>query len=449
MSPDGVLEALTSLRELGLRQAWPLLAFDEVVTRERCHLEEVTQQLLARETARKPSARARFSMDEARLQWREFLESRGQSVVQRRAVRSLCWASDVAADPRFAAMLESRSERPSPSMIRGLLTTYHEQYGRKCDSLERLVRAWLQGYSGTSATLLLWQSRLDQLVGPAATSRLALTITSRAEPTSVVLTELSVSASSAFGRAVVSERLSHEMERAGSNPEPEVVRRICREILREDRGLIEKQAFASLVRTLVRWGVLSGDGAIREQVKDLVLADEDLGDPRRYPERWRNMRLEAEAKAVTAWMSKEDLVLFFDMILKGRPDPQGRRRFWLKFVDRVQASRVVICSQDQYRCRAKLEKLQADGRTFPRMIDPDVSAFIMDFGRVVAVEFSVVNHACFLYDGPAFRESFAKSARDAYPVALLKDKFRAHRQVHREGWEAKLADYLARFGVRA
>src|SRR5439155_15930958 len=94
---------------------------------------------------------------------------------------------------------------------------------------------------------------------------------------------------------------------------------------------------------------------------------------------------------------------FFDLIMAGQEDRHNRREFWLRYVGRVGNSRVAMGTRDRDRLRVQLTELKKRGRSeYAHLEDPfedDVSAFIMDFGRAVVVEFSKPGNACFIY-GP-------------------------------------------------
>ena len=102
---------------------------------------------------------------------------------------------------------------------------------------------------------------------------------------------------------------------------------------------------------------------------------------------------------MTAWLSEEDLRFFFDLIMSGQEDRHNRREFWLRYVGRVGNSRVAMGTRDRDRLRVQLTELKKRGRSeYAHLEDPfedDVSAFIMDFGRAVVVEFSKPGNACF------------------------------------------------------
>src|SRR2546427_11867710 len=91
---------------------------------------------------------------------------------------------------------------------------------------------------------------------------------------------------------------------------------------------------------------------------------------------------------------------------------------------------------------------------FGRIIGmPDTSAFVLDFGRVVVVEFSRVGNACYVYEKSAATdlipdfwtaEPFDVSGRKG-----LKQRSQAAARVrHAVGWRDELAMLLARHGVR-
>jgi hypothetical protein len=76
------------------------------------------------------------------------------------------------------------------------------------------------------------------------------------------------------------------------------------------------------------------------------------------------------------------------------------------------------------------------------------SAFVMDFGRAVVVEFSEAGNACYVYREEKGRDPIPWQAAQV-DIHLLKNRRRAGDWLrHVQGWEHTFADTLARFGVR-
>jgi hypothetical protein len=152
-------------------------------------------------------------------------------------------------------------------------------------------------------------------------------------------------------------------------------------------------------------------------VKNFVLLESHLGDPRRHPGQWDNKGLSAEAETVKGWLSEEDLKFFFDLVMEGQEDRHRRREFWLRYVSRARDFRVAIGRADHQRLRTQLQDLRKRGRNYATLDDRDVSAFVMDFGPAVVVDFSVVG-ACVVYNAKTGREKIGDlSAGKFYIVA--------------------------------
>jgi hypothetical protein len=187
-------------------------------------------------------------------------------------------------------------------------------------------------------------------------------------------------------------------------------------------------------------------------VKDFVLREERLGDPRRHPGRWDNMGLSAEAETIKGWLSEEDLKFFFDLIMEGQEDRHHRRDFWLRYVHRVTNSSVVIGGADRDRLRRQLNELRTRGRTYANLNARDVSAFIMDFGNALVVEFSRTGHACFIYEANTGQRKIVNLQANEFSVSRLKAlQAVSERIVHdRSGnWMQKVRQHLAlRYRIR-
>jgi hypothetical protein len=77
------------------------------------------------------------------------------------------------------------------------------------------------------------------------------------------------------------------------------------------------------------------------------------------------------------------------------------------------------------------------------------SAFLLDFGRVMVVEFSQVNNAVYVYEHreiPDLNDAFWSQAR--FSLSTLKQKDRCiERMTHTPHWQSKMRTLLAQFGI--
>lgn len=108
-------------------------------------------------------------------------------------------------------------------------------------------------------------------------------------------------------------------------------------------------------------------------------------------------------------------------------------------------SRPLLSWEDAAKLRTSKEKVGNFGHT-----NGETSAFFLDFGRVVVVEFSKTGNACFVYQKMAF-DRFVPDfwATKPFGTVDLKDRKASEDRIsHQPGWQEKMTRSLARFGVR-
>ena len=114
-------------------------------------------------------------------------------------------------------------------------------------------------------------------------------------------------------------------------------------------------------------------------------------------------------------------------------------------------------TRDRDRLRVQLTELKKRGRSeYAHLEDPfedDVSAFIMDFGRAVVVEFSKPGNACFIYGPDEARKRIGALTSERFQRSGLKGGQRhPGRFVHYPPgrWQDRVRQHLARvYGIRA
>lgn len=213
--------------------------------------------------------------------------------------------------------------------------------------------------------------------------------------------------------------------------------------------VVPRSDFDNAIGAILLDSKVESTDVLRQRVIDFCLINEDLGDPRLHPERWLRIS-EVARSSLIGWLSQEDISFFFELLLK-KEDPHGRKDFWLDYTRNVRRSRVYIALEDRQRSRRVLAELESKGRSFGLgKKNTGASAFVLDFGRLVVVEFSQVKNACYLYERHQFEkvigEDFWLAAVD---IDGLKDQRLALESVsHTSGWQEKLARTLASHGIR-
>jgi hypothetical protein len=194
---------------------------------------------------------------------------------------------------------------------------------------------------------------------------------------------------------------------------------------------------------------------LTEQLKRFVFHDDRLRDPRLPANdmNWRGVAHEARDRFIQ-WLSRDDIEFFFEHVLPRGTDPHGRKDFWLRYVKRVLMSRPLLNWRDQTKLKARMAQLHGQVGNYGRISGlADTSAFLLDFGRVVVVEFSRVGNACYVYEKAAAKqlipdfwstEPFDVSGRKG----LKQPSLAADRVTHAGWWRDELANILARYGVR-
>ncbi|MBO0801053.1 MAG: hypothetical protein J2P31_19730, partial [Blastocatellia bacterium] len=184
----------------------------------------------------------------------------------------------------------------------------------------------------------------------------------------------------------------------------------------------------------------------RSALIKFTLNHQKLGDPRWDATSWAGVSEEARIRLVQ-WLSRADIVFFFDHVLRG-DDPHGRRKFWLQYAASLRQSRPLLRSDDEIRLSKEIRRSRGGNTSYGRVTGA-ASSFILDFGSVVAIEFSTTS-AIYFYDRETFNEIVPNLwQRYNFLESNLKVKERARGWVaHHPDWEIEAASILARYGIR-
>ncbi len=195
----------------------------------------------------------------------------------------------------------------------------------------------------------------------------------------------------------------------------------------------------------------------RERLKEFILSHPNLGDPRLpgFESNWDQNA--ASTHQIIEWLSQSDIKFFFDLFIENKSDVQGRKQFWLKYAHLVTGTRVIVSESDQRRLVKQLADLSAKNK-YSKLIAElrenaeRSTAFMMDFGKVKVVEFSLSGHACYFYGNTSafkFNDRSKFWSTERFSKHELKDQdICTERISHQEGWEEKFSQTLAKFGVR-
>jgi hypothetical protein len=160
------------------------------------------------------------------------------------------------------------------------------------------------------------------------------------------------------------------------------------------------------------------------------------------------------------WISRVDLELFFRSVTMD----DRRRQFWLRYVDQMNYSRIILGPATQRVSDPALQKFLKQNRhaTLDDPLDSTASAVIIRIRDVYIVEFSYNGDACYLYrqeelpfdlDASTYVKSASSSSRNHGRQAVLKKKFplpepySTNRIIHNGAWESKAIEKLRFYGI--
>ncbi len=140
--------------------------------------------------------------------------------------------------------------------------------------------------------------------------------------------------------------------------------------------------------------------------------------------------------------------------IESSKDSQGRKNFWLPYASSVIRTRVVVCPQDEARLGKKLSKLNISNHVFAELIgsssSSNGSAFLMDFGKYIVVEFSRENNSCYIYKKNNNHSIESKFWDKKFFIDDLKNTRKNDgRWSHISFWEKDFANKLALIDIRS
>jgi hypothetical protein len=382
-------------------------------------------------------------------QWNRYLDGEVKTL-DKLALKYLCWESDVVVNPLFCKILVNNAGTLPTRAIKGLVSTIHQNWHKNAhsDPVTNFTVAELSRYSGKDRAITKWKSGVKMLLGKDAAASFAKNVLLDSFAEMKNAAELwAISEDTAFMRYsavnAFEQALSQIETREGT------VAYILKELFYWHGWRVNADGFRHMVNKLMLYPQAH---VYSEELRPKILNHEMLGDPRLPVNRNRWLAIEQEAKQkFIGWLSKRDIVFFFDHVLKDK-DRHGRRQFWLEYIDSMKSSRPFLSDSTAMEFRRNRDvnfgKLSAASNK---------AAFILDFGEVVVTEFSEVG-MIYIYK----RAEFETRVKDIWTnghiqESTLKDqrldddckiRHRAIEDIVYVDWRRNARSTLARYGVR-
>lgn len=389
---------------------------------------------------------------DAMPKWLAAVEGSNFSAITLAEIRSLYWEKEVVLSAKFIELLFERKMNIRRSAIKGFIFALASRW----DEVLRgkiAIRSFDDSLSRLSKSEFLNQIR-PFILHEKGHARFADQVVSKRAKFSTLFTEI-------FGLVLPDSPYTSEVLRIVS----ESGRSAALSANRNERewfyesvlSLLNKASLMACLGHIVREIEKSDTDDAKEELKGFILTHPNLGDPRLpgYEGNWD--RNDPVTLAVIEWLSQSDISFFFELFFENQRDVQGRKRFWLKYAHLIRGTRVVVSEPDRVRLRRQLMDIdpkKVSKQMFGTMLHSSQmpTAFIMDFGKLIVVEFSLAGHACYYYgreSGFKFSDRAVFWNTKEFRPQELKDKSKCPRTLkHHEGWEPKFANMLASHGIR-
>lgn len=390
---------------------------------------------------------------EALQRWKSALSSGMTETLSRRDLRQLTWEPEAVFDARFQGVLERcwAGMPLSSRTMQALVRSFHKGWTPACEGerTAKWLRLLLGGDVRESEAIRKWKRDSAVVLGPGGRDALALKILAEDRPVAEVATRWGIDDHTPYFEAAVSQRaVPWAIDPQYRGPGLE---KLFSRLLPWARKVVSEARFKELVSTVILDDRFANEGPDLVLLKAYVLGAEGLGDPRLPANRARWTGVSDQARTrVLHWLTKADIVMFFETILPDSMDKHGRKPFWLRYHDSILTSRPLLTFADRFRVglhfRGREDELQHLGTVYKQAS----SAFFLLFPDVLIVEFAVAGCAYF-YTGENRRKLEREMWRSApFSTAELKNMDGSREAIpHTQGWENRMASALARFGVRA
>lgn len=422
---------------------------------EKTSQEHVKQLIEKCEEIGRPSIPPESMIEKYKQQWINYCNNKSYAL-ERHAIRYLCYSPEIATDRYFLSYLQSNQEDMKPNSLKGIVRAAHlkwsyvmqESLFKKTSLLEQ-VRSFVKNYDGKDRALIKWQENLDMILSQKAPELFASEMVKDNKTIKSHTEYWAVDDLSEFFHEAITEAVI-----------------VCRTQIRDDINkcdylFSELFSYKAWQVSFFKEGIgktildkCMDNNTVRESLLVFIQRDNRLGDPRLPINNLNWIGIDDEARdRVIQWFSKEDIVFFFQHVLPDRKDPHGRKEFWLKYVHKLKASRPLLCFNDEVRLQYLLIKDKTKVSHFGKIRGVN-SAFLLDFGEIIAVEFSRVG-AIYLYTASNFKkivpdfwtnQSFNETGLKN--KALCIDDPVRHITTYNVNWRKKVGNILAQYGIR-
>lgn len=394
-------------------------------------------------------ARKVFCPEEYLRYWSKFQKQKIAEIPPR-VRRFLCWEPNIGESFEFLTFLKNLNEPISANSLQGLVYARHSKWSSENAQAKELalVRSAVLKYQGRNRLINKWRENIDLILSPISPKIASKKMFFAQQSVSLFCGDWGINEQTAFVSETVAEcaRLCFK-QFADVNINDDGSDYFINEIL--DWENYELNVYKAIVSQTILTVKFLKDEKFQEKVVEHIIADDRLSDPR-LPNNSQNwVGIEAEARTrILQLLSRADIVFFFDQVMTGYDDRHGRKNFWLRYISSLKQSRPLLNGGDKLRLYSVLrrqgKKMLHFGETKGQQ-----SAFLLDFGAILVIEFNGVG-ACYIYEEVSRKRLFHDIYTDeAFTDGKLKQPYYAAERVsHRGDWQWRLSYILSQYGIR-
>jgi len=378
-------------------------------------------------------------------QWQEMLAGR-RAGLEWRAVRTLCWEPKAATDLRFQRYLDREWPPLRARALQGMIRACHMRWSPEFAAgpvVER-VRQRLNNYDSGNRLLKRWQPSAEMLLGSQGAIEFAKEIICHQASVAEACRKWRIDEQTAYAAEAAEAAFHHLLT---TNTPNLIAEESLTRLLRWNNWPAER--FKRIAGQAILHRLAENDETYRQMLVNCLLNDPRLGDPRLQATRWAGVTEEARKRFIR-WLSHEDIVFFFDHVV-GQNDPHRRRNFWLRYIGSLDQSRPLLTPNDVLRLSPEIRRRQGTANHYGS-IKSSNNAFLLDFGKIVAIEFHPVG-AIYFYDRETFKQIVPNIwQQQEFSESKLKQEWQALKRVEHKGnielWQSKATTFLAQHGIR-
>jgi hypothetical protein len=381
--------------------------------------------------------------------WTVLLAERNTSALSWKEIRNLCWEPKIATQPEFLDLIEVNQKALSSSAIQGLIFSYHSEYtGTSSNSrLEEFLRLLIEERGQYVPSLAVWRTQIDALVGGAASENMSERITRPGVSFTQSFETFRIYPNTSFA-SHAANRSIYRYVNLFSSMNVDSIEHFYKEII--TAPIIGRDTFKAVISRLILNPIHEQNEDLRTRLLAYIITNSGLRDPRIQIEGWIGIDEQARQRVIQ-WLSSQDIDFFFGLLI-GREDPHRRRSFWMGYVSKVYRSRALLCTRDRDTYQRQLRELETRGTSYGNLKSAPSSAFILDFGKLVVVEFSTVGRV-YLYTPSVFNRIMPNFwSRECTSTALKNPELAiesiTHHRHNPELWQDKVRNIMSRYGVR-